>query len=109
MEKANQIIDLHGNILKPRKGFKFWLKFPHGLFKNLILTRDRISGEDFILCINQKGKYYLFSYNISIDMYYSRELDYVAYDESKDIRYEWKYGSNSKKISQTSGNYGSSN
>ena len=99
MKQGNKILDLHGNIFTPRRRFKFWVRFPQDLFEKLIFTRDRISGEDFILGMNQKGKYYLFKYNLSLDMYYSRKLDYVTYDESKDIRYEWKYRRKCKQIS----------
>ena len=99
MEKSILITDLQGNIFKAHKRFKFWTLFPQDLFEKLILTRDRISGEDFILGINPKGKYYFFKYNLSLDMYYSRKLDYVTYDESKDIRYEWKYRNKGKKVS----------
>lgn len=99
MEKGTLITDLHGNVLKPRKGFKFWTEVPQDLFEKLIFTSDRISGEDFILAINPKGKYYSFMYNLSLDMYFSRRLDYVTYDESKDIRYEWKYRRKGKKVS----------
>lgn len=99
MIPGNQITDLHGNIFKPRRKFKFWVKVPIDLFEKIIFTRDRISGKEFSLGINPEGKYYLFGYNQSLDMYYSRRLDYVTYDESKDIRYEWKYRHRSKKIS----------
>lgn len=99
MEKSSLITDIQGNVFKPRKGFKFWIIFPQDLCEKLIFTRDRISGKDFILGVNPKGKYYLFKYNNSLDMYYSRRLDYVTYDESKDIRYEWKYRNKSKKVS----------
>ena len=33
----------------------------------------------------------MFKYNLSLNLYYSYRLDLVGYDESKDIRYEWKY------------------
>lgn len=99
MENGNLISDLQGNIYKPRKRFKFWIIFPQDLFQKLIFTRDRISGKEFILGVDLKGKYYFFKYNLSLDMYYSMKLDYVTYDESKDIRYEWKYRHKGKKVS----------
>ena len=89
---GTQIIDLHGNILNLRSdNFKFWDEVPLDSFKKLIYTRDRISGIDFLLGISLIGKYYMFKYNVSLNLYYSYRLDLVGYDESKDIRYEWKY------------------
>lgn len=89
---GTQILDLHGNILNLHSdNFKFWDEVPLDSFKKLIYTRDRISGIDFLLGISLKGKYYMFKYNVSLNLYYSYRLDLVGYDESKDIRYEWKY------------------
>ena len=89
---GTQILDLHGNILNLHSDkFKFWDEVPLDSFKKLIYTRDRISGIDFLLGISLKGKYYWFKYNLSLNLYYSYRLDWVGYDESKDIRYEWKY------------------
>lgn len=89
---GTQIIDLQGNILKPHsKRFKFWFKVPLELLSDLVYTRDRISGIIFLLGKGSKDKYYWFGYNSSLDLYYSVRLDLIGYDESKDIRYEWKY------------------
>lgn len=96
---GTQIIDLLGNILRPRPNkFRFWVEVPLDIFKNLVYTRDRISGVYFLLCKDRKGKYYSIRYNIELDLYYSYRLDYMDYDESKDMRYEWKYRKH-KKIS----------
>lgn len=89
---GTQILDLHGNILKPHSDrFKFWDEVPLESLQKLIYTRDRISGVGFLLGIDYKGRYYWFNYNLSLKLYYSYRLDKVGYDESKDIRYEWKY------------------
>ena len=91
---STQIIDLHGNILKPHsKKFKFWFEVPLESLSKLVYTRDRISDITFLLGKDSEDKYYWFGYNLSLDLYYSVRLDLIGYDESKDIRYEWKYGS----------------
>ena len=88
---GKEILELLGNRFEVIPKSKFWFKVPQEKFERLILTRDRLSGMDFLLGKTYKGKWYFISYNRYIELYYVYPLKFIEYDESKDMRYEWKY------------------
>ena len=88
---GKEILELLGNRFEVIPKWKFWFKVKKEKFERLILTRDRLSGMDFLLGKTYKGKWYFISYNPYIELYYVYPLKFIEYDESKDMRYEWKY------------------
>ena len=88
---GKEILELLGNRFEVIPKWEFWFKVPQEKFERLILTRDRLSGMDFLLGKTYKGKWYFISYNPYIELYYVYPLKFIEYDESKDMRYEWKY------------------
>ena len=88
---GKEILELLGNKFEVLPKCKFWFEVPQEKFKRLIYTRDRISNIDFLLGETNKGKWYYIKYNAGYDMYYVYPLKFIEYDESKDMRYEWKY------------------
>ena len=56
------------------------------------MTRDRITDKVFTLVKFRKGKRWAMITWIShLDMYLVRDLKFIKYEETFDLKYEWKY------------------
>ena len=96
---AQQIIDLLGRVFEETSRYRLYLEFP--LYKNAdyTYTRDKVTDNIFILIHKPKtDRYFMMAYQRHLGMYLLRELKYIGYEKSKDIRFEW---ANRKKNTKT--------
>lgn len=95
---GQQIVELKGNIFEVGLGYKLTLTFPQFNYANYSLTKDRITGDNFTLIrMYKRNKWYTIRYISHLKMYLMVELKFVRYEETLDIRKEWKYGKDIKK------------
>lgn len=92
-----QIIDLGGNILKPKSQYRLVIDLP--FFNDrakYTYTANRITGEAFTLIVIGK-KWYSLTWVSHLDLYLLKELEFIRYEEVFDIKYEWKHRKELKK------------
>lgn len=95
---AQQIIELKGNIFKVGSGYKLTLNLPKFNYANYTFTKDQITGDGFTLInLYRRNKWYSIRYVPHLQMYLMVDLKFIRYEETLDIRKEWKYGKEFKK------------
>ena len=89
---TKQIIELGGNIFEATSDFKLKVDCPMYKASHYCMTRDRVSDLPFTLVrFNKEKRWLMITWVAHLNLYLIRKLKFIRYEETFDLKYEWKY------------------